>query len=123
MDKKILIVDDDENFLVMLGSRLAHAGYAVRKALNGKDAVTTAKKELPHLIISDIAMPDLDGGEMSNVLSQDSATKDIPVLFLTGLLRKEEEGERKVVKGRSFMAKPFDAEALLKEVKRLLGER
>ena len=121
--KKILIVDDEENILIMLESRLTHAGYAVSKATNGREAIDIAKKELPDLIISDIMMPELDGGDMSNILKNDPLTKGIPIIFLTGLLKKEEESARKVVQGRYFMAKPFDADALLKAIDRVLYDK
>ena len=121
--KKILIVDDEEHILIMLESRLINAGYAVLKATNGRDAINLAKKELPALVISDVVMPDVDGGEISAALADDPATKDIPIIFLTALLKKEEEKERQVVLGRRFMAKPYDPEELLREIDKLLGGR
>lgn len=114
--KKILIVDDEEHILLLLENRLSKAGYSVIKANNGKDAVLMAKKELPALIIMDIFMPEIDGPKAVSILEDDPKTKDIPVIFLTALLGKEEEKERRVVSGRYFLAKPFDPEELLKEV-------
>lgn len=114
--KKILIVDDEEHILLVLENRLSKAGYSVIKANNGKDAALMAKKELPALIIMDIFMPDIDGPKVVSILEQDPETKDIPVIFLTALVGKEEEKERRVVSGRYFLAKPFDPEELLREV-------
>lgn len=123
MAKKILIADDEAHILTLLEARLTKAGYAVIKAATGIEAVALAKKELPQLIISDIMMPDIDGGEVSKVLEADPATKDIPIIFLTALLRKEEEKGRRVVMGRYFIAKPFDAEELLSIVAKCLEEK
>jgi CheY-like chemotaxis protein len=114
--KKILIVDDEEHVLLVLENRLSKAGYSVIKATNGKDAIALAKEELPELIISDLFMPDIDGADVVGMLEQDPKTKDIPVIFLTALLRKDEEKERKIVSGRYFLAKPYDPDQLLKEV-------
>lgn len=119
--KTILIVDDEEHILIVLQGRLVNAGYAVLKATNGKDAINLAKKEIPALIISDVAMPDLDGGDISSALADDPATKDIPIIFLTGLVKKEEEKEKRILSGRHFMAKPYDPEELLREVDKLLN--
>jgi CheY-like chemotaxis protein len=119
--KKILIVDDEEHILIMLQSRLVNAGYAVLMATNGKDAINLAKEEIPALIISDIVMPDVDGGDIAAALADDPATKDIPIIFLTAILKKEEEKEKRVVLGRRFMAKPYDPEELLREIDKLLS--
>ncbi|MDP3731409.1 MAG: response regulator [Candidatus Omnitrophota bacterium] len=119
--KKILIVDDEEHVLIILENRLVNAGYTVIKATNGGDAINLAKKEIPALIITDVSMPDIDGGGLTAALADDRTTKDIPILYLTALLRKEEEKERRVVLGRHFIAKPYDPEELLREVAKLIS--
>jgi CheY-like chemotaxis protein len=123
MAKKILIADDEAHILTLLEARLSKAGYSVIKAATGIEAVALAKKELPALIISDIMMPDIDGGEVSKILESDPVTKDIPIIFLTALLRKEEEKGREKVSGRYFIAKPFDAEELLRVVEKCLEQK
>lgn len=119
--KKILIVDDEEHILLVLENRLTSAGYSVIKAASGKDAVDLAKSEHPDLIISDLFMPEIDGADVVSRLEQDPKTANIPVIFLTALLRKEEEKDRKEVSGRHFLAKPYDPEELLREVKKYIG--
>ena len=123
MAKKILIADDEAHILTLLEARLSKAGYSVIKAATGIEAVALAKKELPALIISDILMPDIDGGEVSKILESDPATKDIPIIFLTALLRKEEEKGREKVSGRYFIAKPFDAVELLRVVEKCMEQK
>ena len=59
--KKILIVDDDTEILLFLGSRLTNLGYKIFLASNGKDALTSFYKELPDLLIFDLILPKLDG--------------------------------------------------------------
>jgi len=121
MQKKVLIVDDEEDVLRVVGRRLSDAGYAVIQASNGKEAILLAKKQQPNLIILDIIMPEMDGGEAAQILKSDPLTKNIPILFLTCLLTKEEEKTEKIIAGSYFIAKPYNPEELMREVKRQLG--
>ncbi|MBU1125197.1 MAG: response regulator [Candidatus Omnitrophica bacterium] len=111
--KKILIVDDEPDILLVLGERLRAAGFAVSEAKTGKETIALAKAESPDLIILDIVLPDLDGGEVAQVLSADHATASIPIIFLTGLYTKEDEEKGHQVKEHYFLAKPFDSKDLL----------
>ena len=114
--KKILIVDDDEVFLKMLAKTLKSSGYSVSQATNGKDAIDIAKKWRPALIILDIMMPEMDGGEAALVLEKNPATKKIPIIFMTSLLKKEDENKLTYSKMRSYMAKPYNKDELLEEI-------
>ena len=109
-EKKILIVDDDEVFLRMLEKTLTSSGYSVSLATNGKDAIETAKNWRPHLIILDIMMPEMDGGEAALVLENNPATQNIPIIFMTSLLKKEDENKLTYSHKRSYMAKPYNAD-------------
>lgn len=118
---KILIVDDEKDMLAVLEKRLSMAGYSVIKADNGKDAIRLAKDEQPDLALLDIMMPDMDGGEIGQILKNDPNTKDIPIMFLTCLFSKDDEtreGHR--ISGNFFIAKPYNSEELLGEIKKQL---
>jgi len=118
--RKILIVDDEMDALLMLEKRLVAEGYSVITATNGTDAIALAKSQRPDLIILDIVMPDIGGGEVAGWLKAVPETKNIPVIFLTALLSKtEEHRENHVITGNTF-AKPPDTEELLAYIKRLL---
>ncbi len=117
MKKKILIVDDEEDVLEVLEKRLSEKGYAVIKALAGEKALEMARSHQPDLIILDVMMPDLDGGEVADILQKDPATKNIPVMFLTCLLTKEEEKGRRIISGRYFLAKPYKPDELIKVIR------
>lgn len=120
-EKKILIVDDEKDVLVTVGKRLASEGYAVITADNGRDAVTMAKTKLPDIILLDVLMSDMDGGEVAEKLKDDSRTKNIPVIFLTALLSKTEEyQDNHIVAGNITFAKPIDTGELLTQIKKLL---
>ncbi len=116
MAKKILVVDDEKNVLMVLGETLSGAGYDVIKADNGSDAIAMARGEHPDLILLDLMMPEMDGSAVAETLENDPATKDIPVIFLTGLLTKEEEKGSHIRGGKHFIAKPYDAEELLEVI-------
>jgi CheY-like chemotaxis protein len=115
-EKKILIVDDDEVFLKMLEKTLASSGYSVSPVTNGKDAIDIARDWHPDLIILDIMMPEMDGGEAALVLEKDPATKNIPIIFMTSLLKKEDENKLTYSEMRSYMSKPYNKDELLAEI-------
>jgi len=120
-ESKILVVDDDRVFLRLVENDLTREGFIVLTAQNGKDAIKLAKKESPNLILLDISMPGISGGEVSSILKEDPQTKDIPVIFLTALLSKEEEEKRKNrLSGHFFIAKPYDLKALLAEIRKYI---
>ncbi len=115
--RKVLIVDDEPDVLMLLGERLSKAGYDIIKASSGKEAIELATDKLPDLIILDIAMPGMDGSEAASILRANPRTKDIPILFLTCLFTKQEEKVCGHVLGQNFfIAKPYDVNELLTEI-------
>lgn len=120
--KKVLIVDDEEDLLKMLYKRLTSSGYYVITATNGKDAIDLAKSQHPDIILLDLIMPKMDGGEVAAVLKEDPSTSNIPLILLTAMLSKEEEEKYdSMVGGHVAHAKPINVEKLLEQMKRLLG--
>jgi len=119
--KKVLIVDDEEDVLQMLGKRLTASGYSVITATNGTDAIALAKSQHPDIIILDIIMPGMEGGEVAAELKEHPLTRSIPVILLTAMLSKtEEEKHGSMVGGHIALAKPLDIEKLLDQMKKLL---
>jgi len=121
--KKILIVDDEQDTLSVLGKGLTAEGYSIIKADNGGDVLDLAKSERPDLIILDILMPGMDGGEVARMLKEVPETKDIPIIFLTGMFPKreeEEEGEEegRVVAGNIMFDKPYDILKLITAIEK-----
>ncbi len=115
-EKEILIVDNELDFRRLLEKTLSGAGYSVIEASNARDAIIIAKKRCPDLIILDILLPDMNGGQVAEALGNDPITRDIPIIFLTGLLTKEEAKERSMIGSTSFIAKPYNRAELLKEI-------
>jgi len=115
MKKKILIVDDEENFTKLVKLNLEKTGeYEVKVENKGPQGLVTAKEFKPDLILLDILMMDMDGGEVAYQLKNDEETKNIPIVFLTAVAMKEEvEKSSGVIGGHPFIAKPVTAEELI----------
>ncbi len=117
-NNRILIVEDNIITQNMLRTTLSNAGYHVFTASNGKEAVDLARKKIPGLIILDIMMPEMDGGEVAEILRGNPETKDIPIIFLSSLVTEREEKVRTKKDVTSFISKPYNREKLLNEVKK-----
>ena len=81
INKKILIVEDDKDFLSILQTKFTGEGFLVVLAENGEEGVNMAKKEKPDLVFSDVLMPGMDGIEMAKKIKE--FDKNILVVFLT----------------------------------------
>ena len=125
MDKKnILIVDDEPDILQVLSCGLAALGLSVTSINNGRDAIKLAIEKQPDLIILDVLMPGMDGGEVARELKNHPETKDIPVLFLTGMFPKREKKEQfHMANGNIMMNKPYEIGELFVAMQELLGEK
>lgn len=125
--KKILIVDDEKKIRELLELRLTDEGFEVLQAADGEEGVEQARKHSPDLILMDVMMPKMDGAEAVNVLQQDQKTKDIPVIFLTSMITKEEEASQAFgieidTKKHQYIAKPFDTPSLVAEIHKALNK-
>jgi len=110
----ILIVDDDKSMLQLLGMHLSNAGYKVLTAEDGIVAGRHVLKARPDLIIADVSMPYMDGYQLVAALKADSATRDIPVVFLTS---KEDVADyAKQLGAVAYLHKPVMADRLLEIV-------
>ena len=90
--KKVLIVDDEKHQLVLLEALLINLGFQnIIKFESGREALRLANVHKPDLFIIDIMMPEMTGGELRELLKDNPATKDIPVIFLSGIISKKEE--------------------------------
>jgi len=117
---EILVVDDDIMTQNMLKTTLAKAGYNPIVASNGMEAIRLATERLPSIVILDIMMPGIDGGEVADILRKDPKTREIPIIFLSSLISKQEEkiGSKKDIV--SFLSKPYNREILLNEIRNYL---
>jgi len=116
--KKVLAVDDDKVFLKLVENDLTKSGYSVITAKNGEEAIELAKRQHPDLILLDISMPEMDGGEVAHILESEPGTKDIPIVYVTVLVTKEEEAQMSHdIKRDCFIAKPYNLNDLLAKIR------
>lgn len=115
----ILVVDDDASIRELLNQNLHEAGYQVRVANNGREALEQVRREPPDLIILDVMMPEMNGFDVAAVLKNDPVTMDIPILILS-IVQDRERGFRLGID--RYLTKPIDTEALFREVGSLLQQ-
>ncbi|HEX2923442.1 MAG TPA: response regulator transcription factor [Chloroflexota bacterium] len=114
---KILVVDDERVLLDTLRYNLVKAGYEVRTAADGDEALSVARKERPDLLILDVMLPKMDGFEVCRTLRRESS---VPILMLTA---RDEELDRVLgleLGADDYIAKPFSMRELLARVKATL---
>ncbi|MCJ7655308.1 MAG: response regulator [Dehalococcoidia bacterium] len=122
---KILLVDDDKDFVEATTMVLESKPYEVVVAYNGDEGLAKARKEKPDLIILDIIMPVKDGFSAAEQLKKDPELKKIPVIMLTSFSGKVGETSLSVSQGlaldaEDYVDKPVTPQELLKRVERLL---
>lgn len=117
----ILIVDDTLENLRLLSTVLVKQGYNVRKALNGRMALTAAQTVQPDLILLDISMPEMDGYEVCHRLKAEPKTASIPVIFLSALNEAFNKVRAFNAGGADYITKPFQYEEVLVRVQNQLA--
>ncbi|MCL2792661.1 MAG: response regulator [Spirochaetaceae bacterium] len=106
-NKRILIVDD-EKMNIMALAHFLKPQYDIIVAIDGASAIEAAKKHIPDLILLDIIMPDISGFDVIVKLKESESTKNIPVIFITGLTDAKNEEKGLSLGAVDFIAKPFD---------------
>lgn len=125
MDKKqILIADDELDVLSVLEKGLVAEGYSVITTSFGEDVIGLAKSKRPDIIILDLEMPDMYGGDIARELHEDIETKTIPVIFLTGMFPKEDERKGgRMIASHVLFEKPYDISELVNAIEEHIGEK
>lgn len=116
--KRILIIDDEKDFCRMVKLNLERTkNYEVLFATDGRSGIEIARSRRPDLILLDIRMPGMSGGEIAEELLDDPSTGKIPIIFLTALVKKDEVARQSgYISGRPFIAKPVTAQDLIKRI-------
>ena len=114
--KKILLVDDQPNFLKMISIKLKKNNFTVITAENGSIAIEKAANEIPDIIIIDIMMPVMDGFSAVKKIKKNPDTKDIPVIFLSAKGQENDKIMAKELGAVDFIAKPFSPGKLVEKI-------
>jgi CheY-like chemotaxis protein len=118
----VLIVEDDQSTRAMYRDSLTRSGYRTAEAHNGFQALEKAQQLRPDAVITDLAVPGMDGFEFCRALQQSPATRDIPILAITGHSAYLDEPERFRHAGISHvLIKPCDPAVVAEALRRLLG--
>jgi CheY-like chemotaxis protein len=117
---RILVVDDDEAVLTFCKAKLA-SRYEVMTTSSPESVLAMARREKPQLILCDVDMPDVDGGDISSALFADDELRIIPVLFLTGLVGPAElKRVAGQLGGRAAVSKSEPVEAIVARIESLI---
>lgn len=121
-DKKyrILIIEDEEGIIEALRLRLEANNYEVISAADGAEGLNKARSEKPDLIILDILLPKLDGYKVARMLKFDEKFSTIPIIMVTAKVQQSDIAKGKEAGADAYITKPFKAEELLAEMKKLL---
>lgn len=119
-DIKILLVDDEQDILEIVGYNLEQEGYQIITASNGKEAVSKAKKEAPHLIIMDVMMPEMDGMEACENIRKIPELNSTIITFLTARNEDYSQVAGFDAGADDYITKPIKPKLLVSKVKALL---
>jgi len=118
--ESVLVVDDDPFIARLLEIELRAAGYAVRVASDGEQALALVQDELPDLVLADVMMPNMDGFELTRRLRKDSRTSSVSVILLTARGLSADKLEGFSVGADDYIVKPFDTPELLARIRGVL---
>ncbi|MBP9792400.1 MAG: response regulator transcription factor [Flavobacterium sp.] len=119
-DIKILLVDDEVDILEIVGYNLTQEGYQIFTAENGKKAVEKAKKHVPHLIIMDVMMPEMDGMEACEIIRRTPELSNTIITFLTARNEDYSQVAGFDAGADDYITKPIKPKVLVSKVKALL---
>lgn len=122
-NKPTVLVIDDNNDIRQYEHTLLQDDYIVMEAVDGKEGLEIAKKEVPDLVICDVMMPVMDGLEFTEQLKTHTATSHIPVIMLTAKNLEEHRAEGYEHGADSYITKPFHSKVLLARIENLLKQR
>ncbi|NLE43356.1 MAG: response regulator [Chloroflexi bacterium] len=118
---RILVVEDDVDISNMLQIYFKSQGYDVAVAPSGEDALDVCRQELPHIVVLDIMLPDMDGYEVCRRLRSNLRTSHIPIIFLTQKDERADKIQGLELGADDYITKPFDVEELKLRVKNALS--
>ena len=123
--KKILLADDNHDFVEIMKKNLESKNYSVVTTTDARDIVHLAQKEEVDLVILDIIMPHLDGYQVCENLRQHEKTSEVPVILLTGkdLIPKGIEERCRTMGVEAFLLKPVDSQVLVSKMEELLAKK
>lgn len=122
VEKKVILVVDDEPMNITLLAGILKEKYKVKMAKDGEKALkVAAASPSPDLVLLDVMMPGMDGYEVCRRLKANEATRDIPVVFVSGMSEQAEQEKGFESGAIAFLQKPVNAQAVLGKVQEIIG--
>ena len=118
--KRILVVEDNESNMYLIGFILRENGHEVIEATTGREAVDFAIKERPDLIIMDIQLPDIDGLKATKMIRESGADGKIPIIALTSYAMVGDKNKVLDAGCRGYIEKPINPEIFMEEIEKYL---
>ncbi len=119
---KILIAEDEPDIRELVAFMLRFAGYEVLAATNGEEAVQTASREIPDLILMDVRMPRMTGYDACRVMKANPDLHDVPVVFLSAKGQESEIQSGLEAGAEEYLLKPFSPDELTNRVRTILAK-
>ena len=120
MRKRVLVVDDNGNNLLLEKDLLEVAGFEVFEAENASDGIAIARREKPDIIIMDVRLPDMLGTEAARILRQDKETRDIPIVFVTASVMADGMEEISDIPNHGFIGKPINTRTFAQDISQFI---
>lgn len=120
--KRLLLIDDDPNLILLVKDYLEFRGYQVITAENGQEALEVLDQEMPDMIICDVMMPQMDGYSLVEHVRKNPRTSWIPVLFLSAKGQSQDRVKGLNTGADVYMVKPFEPEELVAQVESSLKQ-
>lgn len=121
MAKSVLVVEDEPNIVLSLEYVIKKAGYEVRVARDGEEALKAVEEAAPDLILLDVMIPKRDGYDVCQTIRANPAWKDVNIIMLTARGREVEREKGLALGADAYITKPFSTRELTDRLKRVLG--
>jgi len=120
---KILIAEDERDIRDLIKFTLQYAGHQVIATTNGEEALASALKDAPDLILLDVRMPRMSGYETCKEIKSNKSTQHIPIVFLSAKGQKAEVETGMEAGAEKYIIKPFSPDQLIEQVKTILSAK
>lgn len=119
--KKILVVDDDPYILMSLEFLMKKNGYDVMVARNGTEALELVEKQIPHMVLLDIMMPDVDGYEICRHIKNSKKLQGAKVVFMSAKTKEVDIKKGYDLGASLYITKPFSTREMIKQINELMN--
>ena len=120
---KVLVIENEPNVRKLMTTNLTTSGYQVLVASDGEEGIKLAQQECPDLILLDVMLPGISGWDVLTTIKTTPQLQKVPVIIMTASVQESSEDKALAMGAIGYLAKPFDIDRLLHQVKQILGER